>query len=482
MNNLTRAPRVQMRPVSQTARSFRFGQQRFMSRLSVAKRIFLGFGILMAIVLIGGGIGYLGLDYTAGRALRLIQQQRVSAQPVGDSGLSALPAREPEARAAGSQAQSAPEGEFREQTDWLKRLFLGGTIFGIATGGMLVFWLGRSVSRELADLTASLEQNVREVRSAASQATGSSQSLADGASEQAAALEETSASLEEMSSMTARTAENAQRAKELAKQARDAAETGALDMRGMAAAMAAINTSSNNIAKIIKTIDEIAFQTNILALNAAVEAARAGEAGMGFAVVADEVRSLAQRSAAAAKETATLITDAIARTGQGVEISGKVERGLQQICTRVGQVDDLAGQVAGASREQSQGIKQVNLAVSQMDKVTQGNAAVSQESAEAATGLKSQAEALEAVVAQLLNLVGRRASEPVETSGLAGVWPNSLGSDSASISGPYRASSLLPPKSRLARTTPPVREVRAIDSIQPVDRTAIALEESFRDF
>ena len=147
--------------------------------------------------------------------------------------------------------------------------------------------------------------------------TASSQSLAEGASEQAASLEETSASLEEMSSMTRHNAENAQKANELAKQARSAADKGVADMQAMNAAMEAIKNSSDDIAKIIKTIDEIAFQTNILALNAAVEAARAGEAGMGFAVVADEVRNLAQRSAQAAKETAGQIEGAISQDGAG---------------------------------------------------------------------------------------------------------------------------------------------------------------------
>ena len=153
---------------------------------------------------------------------------------------------------------------------------------------------------------------------AAGQVSSASQSLAEGASEQAASLEETSSSLEEMSSMTKRNAENAQKANELAKQARAAADTGVGDMQAMNAAMDAIKASSDDIAKIIKTIDEIAFQTNILALNAAVEAARAGEAGMGFAVVADEVRNLAQRSAQAAKETAAKIEGAVSKTAQGV--------------------------------------------------------------------------------------------------------------------------------------------------------------------
>ena len=182
-------------------------------------------------------------------------------------------------------------------------------------------------------------------------------------------------------------------------------------MAEMTGAMDAIKVSSNDIAKIIKTIDEIAFQTNILALNAAVEAARAGEAGMGFAVVADEVRSLAQRCAQAAKETAAKIEDAVQKSARGAEISAKVAKSLEEIVGKARQVDELAGEVAAASQEQSQGIEQVNTAVSQMDKVTQSNAANAEESASAAEELNAQADSLKDAVSDLMQLVdGRQAN------------------------------------------------------------------------
>lgn len=264
----------------------------------------------------------------------------------------------------------------------------------------------KSIKRALTQVSTVVSQGTELVRVASGQVSASSQSLAEGASEQAASIEETSSSLEEMSSMTKRNAESARQAKELANQTRKAADTGASNMAAMNTAMEAIKNASGEIAKIIKTIDEIAFQTNILALNAAVEAARAGEAGMGFAVVAEEVRNLAQRSAQAARETADKIEGAISKTAQGVEISAKVASGLSDIVTKIRKVDELVAEVASASTEQSQGIDQINVAVSQMDKVTQSNAANAEESAAASQELNAQAETLNSAVRDLLALTG----------------------------------------------------------------------------
>jgi methyl-accepting chemotaxis protein len=277
----------------------------------------------------------------------------------------------------------------------------------------IAWYLTRGIAGVLQRVVRELGAGVEQTSAAAAEVAHSSQSLAEGASEQAASIEETSSSLEELASMTKSNAQNAQQVNSLAKQSRIAADKGAADMQSMSEAMEAIKASSDDIAKIIKTIDEIAFQTNILALNAAVEAARAGEAGMGFAVVADEVRSLAQRSAEAAKETAAKIEGAIGKTGQGVEISRKVAEALQEIVTKVRRVDELAAAVAQASGEQSQGIEQINTAVSHVDKVTQGNAASAEESAAAAEELTAQAATMKQSVAGLLQLVGGLGDEPV---------------------------------------------------------------------
>jgi methyl-accepting chemotaxis protein len=364
----------------------------------------------------------------------------------------------------------------------MNKMALGGLIvLLVVLVGFYVF-NQKVIVNPLAVTIRQLELASGQTAAAAGEISGASGSLAEGASRQAAALEETSASLEEMASMTKSNADNSQKVNDLVQQARGAAEKGAADMTEMSSAMVAIRASSDDISKIIKTIDEIAFQTNILALNAAVEAARAGEAGLGFAVVAEEVRSLAQRSAQAAKETSAKIEGAIDRTNQGVEISAKVAKALAEIVERVRKVDQLAADVANASGEQSQGITQLNNAVSEMDKVTQSNAASAEESASAAEELNAQAKAMKSSVSELLKLVGESIQEDA---------PPRLTSGAASASAPAMASFRLQPLQAPARSTQPAaggRDVAPVSESVAASRTAragksdIPMDDDFKDF
>jgi methyl-accepting chemotaxis protein len=228
-----------------------------------------------------------------------------------------------------------------------------------------------------------------------------SNTLAEGATENAASLEETSAALEELSSMTGRNADNAVEANVLMAQGAEAVVQAEISMAKVIEAMEEISHSGNEIGKIIKTIDEIAFQTNLLALNAAVEAARAGEAGAGFAVVADEVRNLAIRSAEAARTTADLIAATITNIDSGSEMVNATAEAFKAVEASSSKVAGLVSEVAEASKEQSQGINQITKAMSEMDRVTQTNAASAEESASAAGHLSQQAGNLLAAVEEM---------------------------------------------------------------------------------
>ena len=291
-------------------------------------------------------------------------------------------------------------------------VLVAGVVLSIILGAVIALAITNGTSAILRRVAKSLEDTANEVSTAAGQVASSSQTLANGSSEQAASLEETSASLEEISSMTKRNAESAANAQDISSDTNAATEAGSRQMDEMVKAMGSIKTSSDNVAKIIKTIDEIAFQTNILALNAAVEAARAGEAGAGFAVVADEVRALAQRAAQAARETSEKIQDSIEHSSHGVKISAKVAQDLGTITSKTQQVDALVKEIAGASKEQSQGLTQITDAVAQMDKVTQSNAASAEETAAAAEELSAQSRHLMESVAELNLLVGSSAAAP----------------------------------------------------------------------
>jgi methyl-accepting chemotaxis protein len=299
------------------------------------------------------------------------------------------------------QVLAADDKQFDKDVAWTKGLTLGVVLFSVAAALGLGFWLSLSITGALSRAIGTITENADRVASAASELSASSQSMAEGASEQAASLEESSSAMEEMSAMTRQNAENAAQAKQLADKAGSSVEKANSSMEGMVGSMAQISSKGEEIGKIIKTIDEIAFQTNLLALNAAVEAARAGEAGAGFAVVADEVRNLAQRAAGAAKSTSDLIEQTIREIREGTSLVERTSDDFEDVATNVRKVTELVGEITAASSEQARGITEVGSAISQMDKVTQQSAGNAEEIAASVEDLSGQAGSLQAAVGEI---------------------------------------------------------------------------------
>ena len=296
---------------------------------------------------------------------------------------------------AGAQAQT-------RAVTWL--LLVSAAVMAVA-GAAIGWWLSTGIARPIQRIVVGLDEGARQVDDASGQVSSASQQLAAGASEQASSLEETSASLEEVAAMTRNNATNASKANSMMEKTRQIVQEGNQAMTQASQAMTEISQASDQISKIIKVIEEIAFQTNLLALNAAVEAARAGEHGKGFAVVADEVRNLAQRAAAAAKETADLIAQTVERVNRGVDLNRRTSESFAEIGKASEEVAELVAQIAHASNEQAQGVEQVNAAVSQMDKITQQTASNAEESAAAAEELAAQAQAVKRLVQELSGMV-----------------------------------------------------------------------------
>jgi methyl-accepting chemotaxis protein/methyl-accepting chemotaxis protein-1 (serine sensor receptor) len=280
----------------------------------------------------------------------------------------------------------------------------------------VVIYVVRGINKTLAESATELREAAGQVASAASQVSSSSQSLAQGASEQAASLEETSASSEEINSMARKNTDNSKATAELLAQSQEKVELANRHLADMVLSMNEITESSGKISKIIKVIDEIAFQTNILALNAAVEAARAGEAGMGFAVVADEVRSLAQRSAQAAKDTATLIEDSISKSSEGKGKVDQVASAIHAVTEDTARIKVMVDEVSLSSEEQSKGMEQIGKAIVQMEQVTQTTAANAEEGAAAAQQLNAQSETMKDVIMRLFAMINDGAAADIRTT------------------------------------------------------------------
>ncbi len=309
------------------------------------------------------------------------------------------------------------------------------TVIALAVVCGVVYLVARSVTGPVNAMITDLNAGSEQTASASAQIANASVSLAEQSSEQAAAVQETSASLQQMTANVRTTTAASDRCQELMRSAETTVTEGLQTMQEMVAAIGNIKNSADQTAKIVGTIDEIAFQTNLLALNAAVEAARAGEAGKGFAVVAEEVRNLAQRAADAAKETSALIEDSVTHSERGVSMTEQTRLAFERTADNARQVGEQVEGIAGAAREQADGIDQINKAVVQLDQTTQNAAANAEESASAAEELNAQAAQLQAVVSRLHGLVSGQADRHgPDTSG----WSDAELHAMADTAGPRR--------------------------------------------
>lgn len=287
-------------------------------------------------------------------------------------------------------------------------------VIGMIGGCLVMLVATGAILRPLTHLLEELGRDMGRVKTAARQFSAASQEIAIGAAQQASSIEETSASLEEVASKSRGNVEHSNKANRLAIETSQAATEGRDGLARMLEAIERIQSSSESTAKVLRTIDDLAFQTKILALNASVEAARAGEAGKGFAVVAGEVRSLAQHSAEEAQNTAALLELARRNANHGVEVAGEVRAILDRIIEEIEKASDLTQEVSQASERQAVEIQQITSAVARIDRITQSNAASSEHTAAASQELSALAQELGDVVHQLVSALGRNGAPPLE--------------------------------------------------------------------
>lgn len=280
-----------------------------------------------------------------------------------------------------------------------------GCLSTVVISQYIAWIVSENITKSVKNVLEDLSETSNSLTDLSSSLTVTGHKLAEGSSEQAASIQETSSTLEESSSMVHQTTQNTKEADILAKNAKELANKGNFEMETMLESMEELKRSSAEISKIIKVIDEIAFQTNILSLNAAVEAARAGDAGKGFAVVAEEVRNLAQRSAQAAKDTAGIIESNINLSEKCLVVSGQVSGSLAEIRNETNKVSELLEEISTASQEQEIGIGQINQAISQMEHVIQGTAVTAQESALSAEQLGTHTETIKEIMGRLSALI-----------------------------------------------------------------------------
>jgi len=307
------------------------------------------------------------------------------------------------------EEQEALAESLTHQNARLLASMIGMVVVAMVVGSLLSLFTLRHLRKVLDKVITGIREGAEQVASAANQMTGASQGLAQSAAEEAATLEETSSSLEEMSSMTRQNAEGSRHANELVQSSRANMERSVSAMHNLSESMSQIEEASRQTQNIIKTIDEIAFQTNILALNAAVEAARAGEAGAGFAVVADEVRNLAKRAADAARSTTQIIEGTMTRVATGTRLVNELTEGFGLVEKDSATISTLIREISTASEEQAHGIEQINLATTELDKAIQSNAANAEETAASAEELNAQAVTMHGYVMSLVALVDGKA-------------------------------------------------------------------------